>query len=290
MQKGLISVIIPSYGGGQYLKRAVDSVIAQTYDNIEIIVVDDNGLNTPNQLSTAKVMEQYVENSKVKYICHKVNINGSAARNTGVRNSDGEFIALLDDDDEYLDEKISRQINDIHQLDESYALVFCDMAQYRDGNKVRETHRKFDGYGFYELMTHSIVIGSSSLLIKRSVWEELNGFDETFKRHQDFEFTARVAFKYKVKSEEFVGLKYHMEFRNSPKNADIAYQYRKHYLDKMKPYYITLSKEQQRQIEMSNLMDIVIQYMKEMDLGKVLPPCIKRLIQVFMALSTLVED
>ena len=59
MEKSLVSVIIPSHGGGQYLERAVDSVLSQTYPNIEIIVVDDNGIGTPNQLSTQQIMQKY---------------------------------------------------------------------------------------------------------------------------------------------------------------------------------------------------------------------------------------
>ena len=100
MDKPLVSVVIPTYGGAEFLKRCVDSVLSQTYPNIEIIVVDDNGLDTPNQLLTAKVMAEYNNNASVKYVCHKVNINGSAARNTGFKNSKGEYIALLDDNRE----------------------------------------------------------------------------------------------------------------------------------------------------------------------------------------------
>ena len=94
MIKNLVSVIIPTYGGAEYLSRCVDSVLAQTYANIEIIVVDDNGLNTPKQKETASVMSKYSSLKNVKYVCHEVNINGSAARNTGVKNSDGEYIAF----------------------------------------------------------------------------------------------------------------------------------------------------------------------------------------------------
>ena len=98
----LVSVIIPTYGGGEYLKRCIESVLAQTYPNIEVVVVDDNGLGTPNQLLTQKVMQEFKDDTRVKYVCHEINKNGSAARNTGFRNSKGEYICLLDDDDEWL--------------------------------------------------------------------------------------------------------------------------------------------------------------------------------------------
>lgn len=104
MIEDLVSVIIPTYGGAEFLSRCVDSVLSQTYKNIEIIVVDDNGLDTPKQKETAIAMKKYSSLSNVKYVCHEVNKNGSAARNTGVKNSNGEYIALLDDDDVFLPE------------------------------------------------------------------------------------------------------------------------------------------------------------------------------------------
>lgn len=258
----LVSVIIPSFGGGQYLCRTVDSVLNQTYSNVEAIVVDDNGVGTPNQLATSKVMECYKNNSRVKYVCHEHNINGSAARNTGVKNSSAEYIALLDDDDEYYPEKIERQLTDIKKLDDSYALVYCGLEMFVDNKSKGIVQKMKSGSLFYEVMTHKVTIGSSSFLIRRHVWDELGGFDESFRRHQDWEFTARVAYKYKVYAEDYIGVKRHVMRRNSPSNPDIAYAYRKHYLDKMASYMTDLPMEQQTDIQFRNMMDICVQYLK----------------------------
>ena len=256
----LVSVIIPSYGGGQYLTRAVDSVLNQTYSNIEIIVVDDNGIGTPNQSSTQQIMQRYSTNEKVKYVCHEVNKNGSAARNTGFKHSSGRYIALLDDDDEYLPEKIERQVADIEMLDDSYALVYCgNEIIFKDKSKIKKKTKS--GHLFYEVMMHEVTIGSSSLLIRRNVWEELNGFDESFRRHQDYEFTARVAHKYKLFAEDFIGFRYMILNRNAPQNVDTALQYRKHFIDKMMPYIQTLPHHQQKKVIVSNMMYVCVQYL-----------------------------
>lgn len=263
----LVSVVIPSYGGGDFLKRSVDSVLKQTYKNIEVIVVDDNGVGTENQLKTAKVMEAFSECDNVKYVCHEVNKNGSAARNTGVKNSGGEYIALLDDDDIYYPEKIEKQVEAISKLPEEYGLVYCGISVFRNGKKIRDKFASQSESWLYDLLIHRIAIGSSTLLVRRSVWEALNGFDESFRRHQDYEFTARVAANYKIMPVDYIGSQYNLEFRNSPKSAEIAKQYREHYLEKMMPYIETLPKKKQREVLVSNRVAISLMFLKERRFG-----------------------
>ncbi len=260
--KELVSVIIPSYGGGECLRRCIDSVLKQTYQEIEVVVVDDNGLGTENQRKTASQMEVYKDNPKVSYICHEVNKNGSAARNTGVKNSHGAYISLLDDDDEFYPDNIEAQMVVMSSLGEDYALTYCGIRSYKGDKVDHERHPTKSGSLLFEIMKHEVVIGSSTLLIRRSAWEKLGGFDESFRRHQDWEFTARVCAEYKVKAIDHIGVKRNMMMRNSPKNADVAYEYRKHYLEKMKPYLEKLPSNQQRTIILWNLLDICVQYLK----------------------------
>ena len=258
----LVSVIIPSYGGGEFINRTVDSVLAQTYQNIEIIVVDDNGLETEKQLRTAAYMSLYKDNPKVRYICHDVNKNGSAARNTGVENSTGKYIGLLDDDDVYYPNKIATQVKALDSLGDEYALTYCSLDIYRGDKKVGERIATESGSLLYEVLMHDVTIGSSSMLVRRSVWEALNGFDESFRRHQDWEFTARIAANYKVYAINEIGFRRYLEFRNSPKTPEKAVEYRKHYLEKMQPYISTLTEEQQKDVIISNRMAAAVQYLK----------------------------
>ena len=116
----LVSVIIPTYKGADKINSAVDSVLNQTYKNIEVIVVDDNGENEPEQLLTAEKMKKYETFENVKYLVHKKNINGSAARNTGIRASKGFYLGFLDDDDVFLPEKTQKQVADIMGISQSY--------------------------------------------------------------------------------------------------------------------------------------------------------------------------
>src|SRR3989338_8677774 len=100
-----VSVIIPTHNRPELLKRAVKSVLNQTYKDLEVIVVDD-GLE-----KRADETVNSFNDSRLKYIQHPEEKGGSAARNTGIKNSSGEFIAFLDDDDEWLPEKLEIQIN-----------------------------------------------------------------------------------------------------------------------------------------------------------------------------------
>ena len=258
----LVSVIIPTYGDGEYLRRCVDSVLAQTYRNIEIIVVDDNGLGTENQIKTASQMDIYKDNPQIKYICHEINRNGSAARNTGVKSSKGEFIALLDDDDEFYPDNIENHMRVLPSLGEEYALTYCGLRSYVGDKIDYERHPSKSGNLLYEVLLHDVVIGSSTLLIKRSVWDRIEGFDESFRRHQDWEFTARVCADYKVQAIDYIGVKRNIIMRNSPKNVDLALEYRKHYLERMTPYIERFSTERQNRIVQVNLLDICVQYLK----------------------------
>ena len=102
-----VSVIIPTYNRAESLKRAIDSVLNQTYKNVEIIVVDDNNPNTTYREENEKSIKKYYgENEKVKYIKHPENKNGAAARNTGIRNATGKYITFLDDDDYFMNNRI----------------------------------------------------------------------------------------------------------------------------------------------------------------------------------------
>lgn len=269
----LVSVIIPSYGGGEFLCRAVDSVLSQTYTNIEVIVVDDNGLRTENQRKTEEIMGRYADRYNVRYICHEKNKNGSAARNTGALNANGTYLALLDDDDEYCPNNIEKHINVLSALPEEYALTYCGDATFLHNKKIAETYVEKSGSLLFEVLMHTVTIGSSSLCIRKSAWDKLGGFDESFRRHQDWEFTARAAAAYKVKAVDHIGFIRYLEFRNAPKSVEMAKKYRMHYLDKMQPYIALLSEKQRKKVIVENRMDIAIQHLKTKNLRLFLAEC-----------------
>lgn len=248
-----VSVIIPTHKGSGVVERAVDSVLRQTYRNIEVIVVDDNGRLSEEQVKTEEVLKTYINDGLIKYVPHEVNINGSAARNTGVKNSIGEYITLLDDDDEYLPDKVEMQVKCFENLSNEYGMVYCGIQVNYPNNSYKRIPLT-SGDLFLDLLFHYVVIGSDTLMVRRTCFEEIDGFDESFRRHQDFEFTARIAKKWKIKAIEKVGVVSYELNRNNPTQHDIQVEHRRHYLEKMLPIMKELPKRTQRDVISVNLV------------------------------------
>lgn len=195
----MISIIIPTYARPTNLVRAIKSAVNQTYKNIEIIVVDDNGLGTPQQKATELLLKNYIDNNVIKYIKHDINKNGSAARNTGVAQSKGEYIAYLDDDDEFLPTKLQCQLTVLQTLDKTWGGCYCNTTLIdKDGNKTVYPCQK-SGDLTVDMLLEKAFFNTSTLLLRRDVIEELHGFDESYQRHQDWEFLIRFFRKYKLK-------------------------------------------------------------------------------------------
>lgn len=194
--KPLVSVIIPTYKRSKSLNRAIDSVLSQTYPNIEIIVVDDNGKGSKYQMETEKSLEKYIKTDKIKYITHDVNRNGSAARNTGFKHSRGEYINFLDDDDVFLPKKIERQVDKLSASDYSIGATYCNTRSISNRiiskkNKIIESNFSSEGNLLVEYLCQEVTFNTSTILFKRKVIEILKGFDESFIRHQDYELMTR---------------------------------------------------------------------------------------------------
>lgn len=130
----LISVVIPTYNRSATLKRAIDSVLNQTYGNIEIIVVDDNAQLPEFREHNRKLIQSYER--EIVFLENTANLGGGLSRNEGIKAARGRYIAFLDDDDEYLPDKIEAQYNYfIAQNNPNLAMVYCYAEMIRvDGS------------------------------------------------------------------------------------------------------------------------------------------------------------
>lgn len=186
-----VSVVIPTHNRPEMLKKAIESVLAQTYQDFEIIVVDD-GLE-----QRAESVTRAFNNSCVKYIQHNKERGGGVARNTGIKNSTSEFIAFLDDDDEWLPEKLEFQMDRFNKTSQEIGFCFSAVTNMYDDH--RENTSVPDGIADY----HELALGNFkgfltvTLIIKKCVFDDIGLFDEALPSHQEVDLVIRISKKYK---------------------------------------------------------------------------------------------
>ncbi|MBB1295373.1 glycosyltransferase family 2 protein [Pseudoalteromonas sp. SR41-4] len=181
----LVSVIIPFYSSTTgLLTKAVESALSQTIENLEVIIIDDC-----SPVSGAKELE-LINDDRVRIIRHSKNSNGGIARNTGIDNAAGEYVAFLDYDDIWYEDKLEKQYNLFKANSISYSnLVVYSMCKIIDGNRtlIRPTRpiKEKESVGQY-LFCAKQIIQTSGIFLKTSLAKEVK-FDD-LKRHQDYQF------------------------------------------------------------------------------------------------------
>ena len=194
MEKPLVSVVIPTYKNRGLLCNSIETALSQDYQNLEVIVVDDNNPGSDERVATESQMERYKDNARVQYIKHAKNINGAAARNTGIKAAKGEIIAFLDDDDEFLPGKISAQVSFL-QSHKDYQAVY-NLATV-NGQPVKTL--PYEGDATIPLLKNQTRMFTPSLMFWKYTLLEIGGFDESFRRHQDYELLIKFFAKgYKI--------------------------------------------------------------------------------------------
>lgn len=189
--KPLVTVIIPTYKRLKKLKRAVKSVYNQIYDNIELIIVnDDPKIDIENFLSLK---------NKIIIINHKKNQGGAAARNSGIERASGKYIAFLDDDDIFIKNKIEKSVKLMENLNSEWIGIYSWWIK-KDNRKLIKSF--IEGDLSLALLTFNRKLnlgGTTSLFLRSDIVKSIGGFDNSYIRHQDWEFLLRICRKGKIK-------------------------------------------------------------------------------------------
>lgn len=199
MEKELISVIVTTYKRSPAMVlRAIKSIQDQSYKNLEIIVVDDS----PKSYDKRKKVEDTIfklGDNRIKYLKNKKNLGACLSRNIGIKMSKGNFIAFLDDDDQWKPNKLMRQM-EIIQSDSSIGLVYCRQVVIDEiKNKEEKSKRKcFSGYVFDQLLFTNFIGSTSFPLIRKDCFEQCGMFNEDILSQQDWELWLRISLKYKI--------------------------------------------------------------------------------------------
>jgi O-antigen biosynthesis protein len=187
----LVTVIIPTYNRADLVKGAIESVLAQSYSQWELLVVDDASTD-----ETSTIL-QGMSDERIRYIRHSQNRGGSAARNTGLAQAKGAYIAFLDSDDEWLPTKLEKQVAHFEHLPLNVGLVYTGALVVRDGGVQEEQRPVHRGSLFRQLLLDNVIVGSgSAVMIRSTVLENVPAFDEALPARQDLDFWVRVAQHY----------------------------------------------------------------------------------------------
>lgn len=186
----LFSVIIPTHNRADLLVRAVKSVLVQTEPNFEVIVVDDASTdNTPSVVAA-------MSDERIRYIRHEKGLGSAGARNAGIREARGEFVAFLDDDDEWMAGKLAMQVDHFRRHPGADLGVVVCGSRVLKGNRVTEQIPRPRGWVYEELLAFRCHTTTGTILVRRSCFDRVGGFDEAFPAFEEWDLLLRLSQEY----------------------------------------------------------------------------------------------
>ena len=219
-----VSVIIPTYNRCELVQKAIDSVLAQTYLDFELIVIDDGSIDETPQVIPLKYGE------RICYIWQE-NAGESAARNRGIQQAQGEFIAFLDSDDTWHADKLEKQVNTLLQQPEIGGIVCQGELIDKDGQLIAQPLR-YTNLTSADLIAEKLVLGndptiSTTLVIRKSIIECIGGFAENIHYGEDADFCLRASLNCKldIYPEVLVQIRVHLSSQTSLLSKEKAIQW-----------------------------------------------------------------
>ena len=269
----LVSVIIPTYKRKlDFVSKALQSVLNQTYSNIEIVVIDDS----PDDFPYRDDIKNYIDGLKtdrILYIRNEKNLGGSLSRNVGINAAHGDYITFLDDDDEFMPKKVEKQLS--FMLENDCDLSFSNMVLYRMDGKVCDyrDHKGIKAFDNDTLLRYHLtknLSGTPSFMFRTDKLREIGGFKDA-KMGQDFflmlnAIEAGLKIRYfnscdvKVYKHNDGGIS---QGKNKIDGENMLYEFKKQYFDR-------LSKSEIRYVKFRHLMVMFVAYKRNHMYGKMI--------------------
>lgn len=187
-QMPMVSVVITTYNRANMVGRAIESVLSQTYKDFELIVVDDCSSD-----NTKEVVKAF-HDPRLRYIRHDQNRGLPAARNTGIKELRGKYVAFLDDDDEWKAEKLERQIELANAKSSTFGVIYCGAVILNSNGKIiGENMPKLKGNIRSEIVKKGLSTIPSTFLFAKDALEDVGGFDENLESHVDHDIWMKMA-------------------------------------------------------------------------------------------------
>lgn len=196
----LVSVVIPAYNASRFIERTLESVLSQTYRNLEVLVVNDGSTD-----DTATIVERYVALDSRITLLHQANAGVAAARNLGIETSTGELIAFVDADDVWYPTNLEKQVQVLANSDESVGMVYSWSADIDEDDQLTGNSRisRYYGYIFPALFDYNIIGNASAIMVRRQCFERVGGYSTELRAQkaqgcEDWDIYLRIAAIYQV--------------------------------------------------------------------------------------------
>ena len=183
-----VSFVIPTFNRGGEITRSIYSVLAQTFHDLELIVVDDCSSDNTEALVKA------IKDARIRYVRLEQNVGGAEARNVGSRLARGKYIAFQDSDDEWFCHKLEKSVKELESAPQVGALFTAFIQIWDTGCRKMPLWAGIPKTpNFFESLLWRNVVGTPTLVVRKSVLDEVGGFDRSMPRYQDWELGLRLA-------------------------------------------------------------------------------------------------
>ncbi|MCF6158763.1 MAG: glycosyltransferase [wastewater metagenome] len=212
-----VSVIVPTYNRAHLLRMAIVSILNQTFQDFEILVIDDCSND-----GTQEVIRDF-HDKRVQYIRHKVNKGEAGARNTGILNSNAEYIAFLDDDDAWLPEKLMLQVNLLKKCPPEVGGIYTSCIEIDGINKRTSWQRTATkrGYIYYDMFIENCVGTPSTVIVRRECFKKVGLFDESLGFGTDYDMWIRISREFRFEYIKEPLVKYYVHNNRISSNLEI---------------------------------------------------------------------
>lgn len=254
--KGLVSVVMPTYKRSDKLIRAIESVLNQTYTNLELLLVNDNEPGDEYTQELEKRVASFQDDPRFNLIIQEKHINGAVARNVGINAARGEYVAFLDDDDWWEPNKIEIQVKELKKLDSEWGGISCRIKRYNNDKLVAVQPMYREGHVYKDILLLISDFETGTLLLRHDALDQTRCFDEKLLRHQDLQLLVDFTYKFKLKQvNKALHCRDISDAQNRP-NVERIIQAKKNFFRSVAPIINSLSKGEQRQVKLMNNAEI----------------------------------
>lgn len=269
--KGLVSVVIPTYKRSKMLTRAIESVLNQTYADLELLLVNDND---PDDAFTTEIknrIQKYKNDSRLHFILQEKHINGAVARNVGIKQAKGEYVAFLDDDDWWESNKLEEQVKALEKLPEDYGVVSCKVKRWKDGKCFECQPLYPNGYVYKKVLMLAAQYTTATLVFRHNDLDKAGYFDEKLLRHQDLQLLVDFTHQYKMfVVDQYLHNTDVSDASNRP-DATKLIEAKKAFFQSVAPVIETLTPAEKKQVKVMHNAEVGYIHLKNKETAKAIP-------------------